>query len=183
MEKNKLLSAFLKNNIICETEKDIYQYGIECIYLMIINYLSLFVIAIIMGMFKELLLLSCSFIPLRKNAGGFHAKTKIRCYFFSCMCVWSLLLICNISWSQNICFISLLIANFIIILLAPLDNMNRKMSEKELKIFRRNAIIYLGIIDIVCILIFVFRINIQYQYLIGGVILSVFLLVLGKIKI
>ena len=82
-----MLSAFLKNNIICETEKDIYQYGIECIYLMIINYLSLFVIAIIMGMFKELLLLSCSFIPLRKNAGGFHAKTKIRCYFFLvCVC-------------------------------------------------------------------------------------------------
>lgn len=176
-----ILNTLLKRAIISEEDMEIYQFGLECIVLKCINYASYILIAITMDMFTELLLLICTFIPLRKNAGGFHAKTRKGCYLISCFMVVISLFICNIEISKNTWFMLLMIANIIIILLAPIDNENRKMDITEKRYFRKRTLIYLGIINAICILSITYQTNMKYQCFFVGVMLSAVLLVLGRI--
>ena len=80
----------------------------------------------------ESVLLSILNFPLRKNAWGFHAKTKIRCILLSAVVLLATLGgLVRIIWPK-IVYIGIALVSFAFILyLAPVENPNKRLDKLD----------------------------------------------------
>lgn len=80
---------------------------------------------------------------MRKSAGGYHAKTRLTCYLCSCLTVFGVIMCTKILLKYNYVIMiwlgMTLIAEFIIYMLAPLGNSNRRLDEEEIRYFKRRT--------------------------------------------
>lgn len=81
----KIGNNLVHSNVIKEEDAEIYIYGINQILVSVLNVSSALIIGLIFGVFFEIAVFMAAYIPLRSFAGGFHAKTPLRCYIFSVM--------------------------------------------------------------------------------------------------
>ncbi len=79
-----ILIKMQTGKLVDEEEIEIYQFGIECMLLKVVHIVSYLLIGICMRELLSLLVSGSILIPLRRKAGGFHAKTRMGCYIFSC---------------------------------------------------------------------------------------------------
>lgn len=180
MQGNLLINKLLEKEIIQKEDVDIYSFGLECLLLKILNYSSFIVIAVLMKMPLELLLIAFSFIPLRRSAGGYHAKTRKVCFIISCGIVVNALLMCRIIDSMYIWMLLLLISDIVVFKLAPIDNEAKKMSYYEKKHYRAKSMKVLSLLNVLCIILLLFEKEMLIQGIIAGVLASTLLLLLGE---
>lgn len=76
-----------KINYRDEEENRVIQYGLELLLDSIIKFILIFLIGIIVGKWKETLIILLSFCGLRLQSGGKHAKTGIGCSL-SMIMIW-----------------------------------------------------------------------------------------------
>lgn len=181
-EQNFLVNSFLQNGIISKEDIEIYQFGIECFVLKFVNCLSYIIIGFLMKMPLELFLMGGILIPLRRSAGGYHAKTRAGCYLFSCIVVTLALSLCRIQFVQYIWYAMLFIADLFIMLLAPVDNENKIMDTSEKAHFRKKTMKLLIITNILCSVGILIKNRQLFVPMIMGIVVSAFLVVLGKYK-
>ncbi len=79
----KIGDDLVRSNVIEAEDAEIYIYGINQILVSVLNVLSALIIGLILGTFFEVVVFMAAYIPLRIFAGGYHAKTPLRCYIFS----------------------------------------------------------------------------------------------------
>lgn len=180
-----ILDLFLKHIIsekcIKEEERDIYRFGLECMILKLIHYVSYIIIALALHSLPSLLISSCVMIPLRSKAGGYHAKTRIGCYVFSCSMITVICLLNRIILPELIHMIILVIANIILLIWAPVENENRPLEQVEVYAFRKQVIIILLIADTIILGMIWQGISI-YNFLMNGIVMMSILLALEKAK-
>ncbi len=129
--------------IIQEDDIDKCKYGIDIFLSSFIEILSILLIAIFMGNFVETALLFIAFIPLRVYAGGYHANTKLKCYFVSLGMYGVFYTIlkfvpCNMYLSINLfCTVFSMI---VVVLKAPVIHFNKKVSNVEKKHYKKFSI-------------------------------------------
>lgn len=75
----KVTEVLLRHRIIEEEDREIYSYGLELILSNIINLLTLLILTIVLGTYIESIVFLVFLIPIRLYAGGYHAKTYLRC--------------------------------------------------------------------------------------------------------
>ena len=138
--KNRISHALYKDGIISKKEIEIVDFGIES---MVGTFFSLF-ITLIIGVYFDLTVEGVMFyffsLPLRKNAGGYHAETKIRCCVFSILVVFLIFLFFsygNITISYYIIISVILIG--IIFLLAPVENPKKHLDILEQKVYMKRT--------------------------------------------
>lgn len=78
----KIGNDLIKSDIVKAEDAKIYIYGINQILTYVINVFSALIIGAILGVFLEITVFMAAYIPLRSFAGGYHAKTPLRCYIF-----------------------------------------------------------------------------------------------------
>lgn len=81
MFAENLTRKLLRDHIISADDYDIVRYGLENIGS---NLAGIFIVLAIGGIFGHILdgfVLWLMVFPLRKHAGGYHAKTRAKCYF------------------------------------------------------------------------------------------------------
>lgn len=118
---------------IKQRDISIYRYGLEALYLSMLEVLSIFLLAVWVGNFFETLLYFAAFIPLRLFAGGYHANTRLGCYFVS-LCVYGVFSVvvafATISYLESV--LLAMVALAIIWKYAPVVHINHKISQKDL---------------------------------------------------
>lgn len=180
-----ILDLFLKHIIseecIKEEELDIYRFGLECMILKLIHYVSYIIIAIVLHSLPGFLISSCVMIPLRSMAGGYHAKTRVGCYIFSCSIIIALCLLNKMVLPILIQLVILVIGNIIILFWAPVENENRPLEQVEKNVFRKRVIITLLIADAIIFAMIWKNISI-YDFLINGIVMMSILITLEKAK-
>lgn len=77
-----ILECSISESCISEDDLEIYNFGLECMFLKLLHYISYLIIGIALDSLLSLFVSACIFIPLRTKAGGYHANTRIGCYFF-----------------------------------------------------------------------------------------------------
>ena len=175
------LRLLISENEISEEDIDTYYFGLECTILKILHYLSYIIVGVILNEVVSLFISACVFMPLRSHAGGYHAKTRIGCYIFSCSTV-SLLCMANMLTIDTRIMIGLLIiADIVILILAPLENENNILSIVEKKVHRKKSYIILITYNVIIGLLLVLSSS-SARYLVNGIILAAILLLLGKCK-
>ena len=134
----KIVDGLIENGTIVPEEKDLYFYGLQQGLTMIVNILTTVAIGFVFKMVWQSIVFMLNYIPLRSFAGGFHAKTQLRCHLFSIvLIIVALLGMKMIPWNIiSILFITLL-ASTTIILLAPMEDFNKPLNQKERILFKK----------------------------------------------
>ncbi|MGN9165753.1 accessory gene regulator ArgB-like protein [Tissierellaceae bacterium HCP3S3_D8] len=149
----KMTSYFVINGIIEDEERDIYSYGLHQGLLIIINIMTAMLIGFIFKGLWEVIIFMMAYIPLRIYGGGYHAKTELRCYFFSvALIVISLLLIRSIPIVKFTVLAIASISGVIVYVLAPVEDKNKPLDDIENKVYKRRTRIILAI-EILAVLV------------------------------
>lgn len=154
----QITDSFVSNGVIPYEDKDLYTYGLEQGTLMVLNIATTIIIGIVLRMVWQSILLTLVYIPLRTYAGGYHARTQFRCYILSIgtMSV-TLLEIKLIPWTSIICLMVAFCAGSTIFLLAPIEDSNKPLDQKEIVIYRKSARIILSILIEIALICWVFE--------------------------
>lgn len=140
---DRILEQLIKLNIIDSEDEEIYRFGLEGLSLKLIHYTSYLVIAFFAHEMIRFLIFFAAFLVLRRNAGGYHAKTKGGCYISSCLTVLGMV-VCVKSIHNWEAFlyggsILMLLADLCIFAFAPSGNRNRVLEQEELMIFKKRS--------------------------------------------
>ena len=134
------------NKDLSEKDKDKIKYGLEGLYLTITK-LIFIIISIILGIFKEVILLLLTFNGIRLTAFGVHAKRSIDCLISSSLFFILTPYICiNLTIPiliKEIMFIPLVV---MIGILAPADTQKRPLINKKKRTIYKVLSIIISII-------------------------------------
>ena len=173
-----------ENDIITTEDKEIVQYGLEAF---VETLLGLLVTGLVGSIFTSPLnglVLWLLVFPLRKYAGGYHAKTRSRCFLISVgmmLCAY----VVFTTWELPMTvYISVTVITFgAIYCMAPVDTPNKLLNVLEQGVYRKHARIVLVTEGIVFISACVWR----YEALYAAVTMSYFIvavsLVAGKVTL
>lgn len=131
-----------QQNKFAPEDKEVYRYGIQQGLNLTLNILTTIIIGVLCGMVYPSLLFLVCYMPLRSFCGGYHAKTHLRCYIYSVIMITSILLVAKYTTFNIVLYeILVLISLIIILLLAPVEDENKKLDNVEKSIFRKRAYI------------------------------------------
>jgi len=188
----KLISSKVAR-ILCEDEKhtdnyELYEYAIYIILSSAFHMATVIVLGLVFNLLTESLVLYLSFIVIRKFAGGYHAKTPVRCYLFSFAS--NIIILCLVKWlsSINTLFIFIfiifeLLCVVLILLISPLDTENNPLTGQEKKMYRMLTSIITILIFIISSLCFFKGYRNIGSSMICGVVMSALVLLMRKIQI
>jgi len=190
MEKfsSKLIEFFVSNDLIKNEDKELYEYAVNIILSSLIHIATVMIIGLCFNLFIESLVFYFSFIAIRKFAGGYHAKTPVRCYAFSV--ISSIIVLCLIKLSNSVCFIFTyvlivleLFSVVLILLISPLDTENNPLNSREKKSYKMlAALISACIFTISTLCVFTGCRNIGLS-MICAIIMSAIVLLMRKFQI
>lgn len=177
---NKLVSS----NLIKKEDIEIYSYGFKEMLFIILNLITTLVIGILFNKILEIIVFMITYISIRIYAGGYHARTKLKCYIFS---VLMLIIVCYILKTELLnnrllIIISTIIASYIILSLAPVEDENKPLDKIEIKVYTKKTIRNF-IIILICLLLTLMFNKINFSFCIGISLLSnAAMLIIGKIN-
>lgn len=138
---------------IDKNQYDEYLYGLNCIFDIFINDITMIAIGYVLGMVWESVAFWLLYKIIRKYSGGYHFNTALKCYISSCiMCPVILICIKYIPYCpiiHNSIFIASVIA---LLYLSPVAAGNKPLDEKELLIFGQRAKIVIIFLTFIYIL-------------------------------
>lgn len=136
----RLVVKLIADGAIEEEDREIYEYGFHHGIMLIINIICTIAIGIAMKMFWEVLLFLAAFVPLRTNAGGFHAKTQFRCFIYSNLIVVIILFFGRLLAGHRLLLAIIgMAAAIVITLLAPVEDQNKPLDETEVIVYGKKA--------------------------------------------
>lgn len=141
-----------------EEKKAIIEYGIARGKVMLVSTVVTLISGCFFGIFMQSVIFMIIFCLLRRYAGGYHANSQTKCYIISFVTVIiSFCIIKKIDCGMELGFGIHVICMLIIILLAPIENQNRKLDAHErIKHGSKTRIIAITLFVVSC---FMYRIN------------------------
>ena len=166
------MNFITKNKQYTDDEKDIILYGLESLYLTYTKMVVIFLLAFVLGCFKETIILLITYNIIRAKAFGIHATKSIYCLISSILIFIGGALICKyITLPLEIMVIVSIICDICLLLFAPADTHKHPLiNAKKRKKFKFISF-SLGIIY--TILIVVLKDYFIVNYLLFGLIFSV----------
>lgn len=175
------------NNKDGELTEEEYREVIKCGRGMLINIIigvvAAVVIAVYMGMLKKGVVFLMLLLPLRQYCGGYHMKNHNKCIVASIIIYFlQLMLIKNLKVTISVQIVMLIFALVIILMLAPVDNINNKMNYEEKNCLKKKIRVIL-IIELFLYAIFIVLSKADYGLIVVLCIAIVAgLLILGNIS-
>ncbi|MVB10141.1 Accessory gene regulator protein B [Caprobacter fermentans] len=132
---NWVVKVLLKGGLLSPEDYEIYLYGVETALLQSIHILTMLVVGFCLDAKLETLTFIVFYSIIRIYAGGFHATTKLCCYFISWIMISSAILIVKLlpisimpTFSIGIYSLSLII----VFVLSPVGNKNKPLDLLEI---------------------------------------------------
>lgn len=179
----RLTLSLIESSIIDKEDEDLYQYGILQGFRIILNVVSALIIGLAFGRLSGIILFMAAYIPLRSYAGGFHAKTPLRCY------VLSVLMLClvSIGLSQAILSDAFLyaisaVSAVTVFVLSPVEDKNKPLDEAEFNAFRKKARIILAVEYLICIASGILKWHLLFSVMTYELVCMSIMLLAGLIK-
>ena len=134
------------HKIILENEKDIYNYCFEVLLSSIISTITIILISLFLKSTYNTIFFLLGFFICRKFSGGYHANTHLNCFLitqaiFTSFSILSKLIIIE----KKILFLTIisLCATILVLLFAPVDNINKPMSIDERRKYKHKSIAFI----------------------------------------
>lgn len=141
----KITKKLVKKDVIQEENADVFNYGFEIILSSLLIFSSMLVLGIVFQCLVEVIVFIVFFSSLRVQAGGYHAKTHMQCFaFFALSCFIAILMTkLLLGYDKNYIIIILILIESCIIIMtyAPIDTVNKPLTDAEKIKYRRKSII------------------------------------------
>lgn len=150
---NFVVNYLVKLEIIEAGEVEIYYFGIREGILLIFNIIFTLLISFVLSDIRTGILFLICFAPIRCYAGGFHAKTRRKCFYYSIVIVVIAL--------EGIKILDFLGVELLILLFltsywigrkSPVENINKPLNVDERKIYRKKTNSILCLEDMIALL-------------------------------
>lgn len=151
---NNSLNFLKKYNNYSEEEIEKLLYGLEGLYLTITKLVVIAIVALILGIFKEVVIILSLFNIIRYFGFGVHAGKSSDCLITS-LILFVLLpyILLNIYLSKNIILVLGIIDIIIYLIFAPADTIKRPFYNRKKRIIRKIITTLIGILYLVISLI------------------------------
>ena len=150
----KISSYFVIHKIIPADDQEVYEYSFEVLLSTIISFIALFLLAAISNTMLLTSLYLLGFIPLRLIAGGFHAKSNLRCFVILIFAYSTYLAIIRLVPPGYLVIgtgISMVLSCTLVFMLAPSEDANKPITREEHRKFKKKSRI-----TIICYFVLVF---------------------------
>ena len=172
---SNMMNLIKSNNNFDEEKLEEIEYGLESIYLTFTKLIIIFSLSYILGILKEVILLSIFYNIIRITAYGLHASKSIHCLIMSSTMFIGGVYICNyIHIALFIKIIISLLCIYFVYKYAPADTHKRPLINAKKR--RKLKIISLISATIFTILIIIYSDNIISNYLLVGMTESVIMI-------
>lgn len=177
----KIVRRFRDRQIISKENEELYKYGFNIGLTILINLLSSVLVGVFFGMIFESMIFLMGYIPLRSYAGGYHARTSLRCYFISIFIMILILAFFSYVSLVSLYKMLLFIGVTVCIILSPVEDENKPLDDDEIRIYRKRSYIVLTIE--VCVWILLSFVQQSVGKIVPLIIFTeALMLVLGKLK-
>ena len=181
---DKFFCAMKNKNIMVDEE--VVKYGLEIIFTKVLFAIIIVSIGILTKCFLESIIYTITFSLLRQYGGGYHAKTKQKCFVLSVLMLICAIFIIKTAQSFDV-FIILeavitLLSVIYIITTAPIDTPNKRLDADELRIYGKRTGITVCILVIIlgiCLYIKAYRFSTAIMI---GIIMEAYLMLKGQIN-
>lgn len=151
---NMLTNFIIQHSDAKKEDTEIIAFGVKYGLITLAEILGMVVVSFIMRELIPGVVILIAFISIRVYAGGYHAKTLLRCVVMS-----NILFILTIL-GYKMLYLPIIVKRLIVLLLgvlilifSPVENDNRRLSENEKKVFKNRALLFYSISLIIFILI------------------------------
>ena len=179
----KLVNLLQHRGIIKEEDAELYLFGFHNLLLDTIYFSALIVLSLFCGMLVQFMVFWGFYASLRHFAGGYHADSVTKCFFIT---VGIVLLTFGcleyIRWSSALNLSVVFVSAVVILLLAPVANINKPLDVDESKVFKRITRIVLLIELIVFTILLYSGVNQAANSITLSLAVMAGMLVLGKSK-
>ncbi len=140
---SKKLTDLIKENVegITPEKEDIINYGIKLAVYEIMVSITIFLVALVLGVFKYFLVAFTVYGVLRLFEGGAHAGSRTKCFLTYIVTIFGIIFISKYIWMDSLCYsVPVFILNvYIAYVYAPGDTAEKPLLRKKVK-FRLKAI-------------------------------------------
>lgn len=179
---DKIGNRFVRDGVITEEDKELYTFGMQQGLIILLNIISTIIIGIILNMVWQSVVFLLAYMPLRSYAGGYHARTQVRCYLISLfITVVALLGMREINWTNFTALFSVIISAGIIYVLTPVEDANKPLDTSEKIEYKKKTRRILLLETIVALAFWFINKEISVCCIMVFIILSIMLL-LGKLN-
>ncbi len=150
------VSSFItKYNDYSDLDLKKINYGIEGLYLTLTKTIVIMILAIILNIFKEVLLIIIVFNIIRYCGFGFHAEKSYQCLIYSIINFILLpLFFLKVNFSLNTYLAISIVSIITYIIFSPADTIKRPLPNKKKRIIRKLLTTFLGLICLFLIIYF-----------------------------
>jgi accessory gene regulator B len=152
---DRLASIIVRRSGRDDVYQEVIGYGLQAVLGTVAEFVSVIALGVVLGLLKEMLVISTVFAIIRVTAGGVHFSTYARCYVSTlCAFVSGGVISRFFSTAAAEIAVSYIVIGFSISIYllyrySPRDNPNRLIKEDELPRFRRLSFGLAGIIFII----------------------------------
>ena len=151
-----LIDLACQSGLISQSDKEIYQFGFEVTLLKCAHIITMLLIGLAFHMLVEAALFLVAYSSLRIYAGGYHSKSRLRCYIISCFMMCAVLLIAKQQQFNPTLFLcAAFVSMCIIFLLSPVENRNNPLDDTERKHYKKRTYI-IGFVQLFFLVLFFF---------------------------
>lgn len=166
-----------------KADENVIKFGLEMLYTIVISGGIALLIALYMKSFFEAVIFLSVLMPLRQNAGGYHADKRIICAIISLFIyVLALYVIKYVNISGVVQFLIFVMCSMYIIRYAPVDSINNKLDDMEYAYYKLKTRRIVVIISTLFTLLYIWEYYYWSQIIIEAVSISTGLLIIGNIK-
>lgn len=140
----QIASLWSRDGIIPEGSEEAYVYGIQLLLSTVINVVCIAVISWLMGNAFAWIPFMIGFVPLRMTAGGYHAKTPLRCGITFCGTYTLVLVLLHFLPARGqvpVILINSLVTMTLVFLFSPVPAANKPLTEEEAKRNRKRSLV------------------------------------------
>lgn len=179
-----IVNSLLNEGTIKDEEIEIIQFGLESLEGNLLGIILTLIIGFCFNRFRDALLLWMLQFPLRKNAGGFHASTKMRCFLISLLMLFvSFTFFTTFNCTFVLYGLSVLTTGWIIWILVPMGNPLKELDETEHEIYQIRSRSILTLEGIIFLLAFYFKCSILVRSIAMTFFLVSISLLMGAVKL
>ena len=179
---DKIAYRLVADNSIDFADVEAYKFGLDVTILKVFHYISYIAIALCMKKYLEFVIIFAVLYAFRRNTGGFHAKTKVGCYLFSCAVIFLSLLATGVSFSWWGAVMLSILDIIALLILSPVQNSNRNLDTDDIEYFRHR----LRILSVIFLVVYIATIRLKAEHFITlytiGLTMDTFLTILGKLQ-
>lgn len=136
----KIVTYIEEERKLDKDESMIFKYGFELLLNMMANFLLVIMIGSLWGYPIQSVLFYCCYVFVKKDSGGYHAKSHLSCVFQFNMVYFTLVALYKFFvFSKTVMFLIIVMTIFSVFQFAPIVSKQKKLTEMEVALHRRGV--------------------------------------------